>query len=227
MQLKGLKKAVGDYQRANAEGHSYVFGRLMFDVDSGELWTERIYKRNDNQRKAYPGRKVIDLGRVVEKAYGKVTMKTVCAVADTYSRVVTYRGKPSGLYFEGIYSGVLYLTTHGVRIDRDTSGDSYVNSKVADGCLVFVEKTNVAGVYVYGAKQLKDSANHKAGYIWSSRPGVLNGLFNTHFVGVVIDNASFYVMPVKEATKYLPVGYRYVQKIADGEHTFSLQREAD
>ena len=37
----GLKRAVGEYRRANRNGHlSPEYGYLMFDRSTGELWTD-------------------------------------------------------------------------------------------------------------------------------------------------------------------------------------------
>ena len=44
---------------------------------------------------------------------------------------------------------------------------------------LFCESTNIEGVYHFGCKQLTDSYDHKAGYIWSSRAGCINGQFGT------------------------------------------------
>lgn len=44
MKITGLKKAVGEYQRANKEGYySPKYGYLMFDKATGELWTDEFY----------------------------------------------------------------------------------------------------------------------------------------------------------------------------------------
>lgn len=44
MKIKGLKTAVGDYKRANKEGYySPRYGYLMFDRESGEIWTDEFY----------------------------------------------------------------------------------------------------------------------------------------------------------------------------------------
>lgn len=44
IKLKGLKKAVGDYQRANSEGDfSPWYGYLMFDKADGSIWTDTFY----------------------------------------------------------------------------------------------------------------------------------------------------------------------------------------
>ena len=78
MKIKGLKKAIGDYQRANAEGYySPRYGELMFDKSTGELWTDEFYSLGHNEWKAYLSTTVIYLGRKM-KEYGiDINMKNV------------------------------------------------------------------------------------------------------------------------------------------------------
>ena len=56
-----------------------------------------------------------------------------------------------------------------------------IYSKLVNGgrSELFCESTNVEGVYHFGSKQLTDSYDHEAGYIWSSRAGCINGQFGT------------------------------------------------
>lgn len=52
MKITGLKKAVGEYQRANKEGYySPKYGYLMFDKATGELWTDEFYSLGHNEWK--------------------------------------------------------------------------------------------------------------------------------------------------------------------------------
>ncbi len=63
-----------------------------------------------------------------------------------------------------------------------------IHSKVVDNgkSELFCESTNVSGVYHFGCKQLTDRYDHKAGYVWSSRAGCINGEFGTQ----LYDNTS-------------------------------------
>ena len=54
--------------------------------------------------------------------------------------------------------------------------------------LYYVRKTNIEGMCTYGAVQKNESYNGYVGYIWSSRPGVINKLFNTKLVYVYYNN---------------------------------------
>ena len=78
MKLKGLKKAIGDYKRANAEGmHSPRYGRLMLDVNTGEIWTDEFYDIGHNSWKKYHNEDIVNLGMLVGSEYNEVNMKTV------------------------------------------------------------------------------------------------------------------------------------------------------
>lgn len=44
---------------------------------------------------------------------------------------------------------------------------------------LFLRKTNIEGIYTYGCEQLLPSHfGHEAGYIWASRPSVMNKAFD-------------------------------------------------
>ena len=78
MKIKGIKKAVGDYQRANAGGYySPQYGNLMLDLETGELWTDEFYSLGHNQWKEYKSDKIIDLGKRIEAKGLEVNMKNV------------------------------------------------------------------------------------------------------------------------------------------------------
>lgn len=61
---------------------------------------------------------------------------------------------------------------------------------------LFCCETSVAGIYTFGCKQLTDGVYHKAGYVWSSRPGCINGQFGTKLVEAVINGAGFWYIDV-------------------------------
>lgn len=65
--------------------------------------------------------------------------------------------------------------------DEEVKVKEKIHSKIVDtgeGEL-FCESTNIEGVYHFGCKQLKNSYDHGAGYVWSSRAGCINGQFGT------------------------------------------------
>ena len=68
-----------------------------------------------------------------------------------------------------------------LKCDENVEVKEKVYSKIVDGgkSELFCESTNVEGVYQFGCKQLTDSYDHKAGYVWSSRAGCINGQFGT------------------------------------------------
>lgn len=66
-----------------------------------------------------------------------------------------------------------------------------IHSVIDDGYECYVRETSEPGVYTYGAIQLRDSYDHKAGYTWSSRCSVMNGLFGTQLTEVSINSSSY------------------------------------
>lgn len=86
--------------------------------------------------------------------------------------------------------GLVYLEYHG---DKIVAKD-YVGTKSNDKEFLFVKDTNVKGLYTYGLEQLEDTYDHKAGYVWSSRDGVINEAFDMALMKVVIDNSAQYSM---------------------------------
>lgn len=78
MKIKGLKKAVGEYNRANAGGYTSPFyGELMFDTSDGEIWTDTFYSIGHNEWKEYHSTSIINLGRMMNEHSIPVSMKTV------------------------------------------------------------------------------------------------------------------------------------------------------
>lgn len=103
----------------------------------------------------------------------------------------------------------------------------YVHSKIYDHNLyeLFVQKTNIEGVYTYGSKQLFDSATHGAGYIWSSRASVINGQFNMQIEDVVLNGSYMYAMDVN-LIKTLLEEY-YGEKVAIEKYFPSYDKEQE
>lgn len=78
MKITGLKKAVGEYQRANKEGcYSPKYGYLMFDKTTGELWTDEFYSLGHNEWKQYQSNSIINLGRIMTENNIEINMKNV------------------------------------------------------------------------------------------------------------------------------------------------------
>lgn len=63
MKLKGLKKAIGDFNRANAGGYySPSYGKLMLNTSTGEIWTDEFYSLGHNSWIEYHDKDIINLG---------------------------------------------------------------------------------------------------------------------------------------------------------------------
>lgn len=78
IKITGLKKAVGDFQRANADGcYSPRYGYLMFDKEDGSLWTDEFYSLGHNDWKEYNSGTIINLGREMAQRGIEVNMKNV------------------------------------------------------------------------------------------------------------------------------------------------------
>lgn len=77
-----------------------------------------------------------------------------------------------------------------LKCDEEVEVKEKIHSKIVDGgkSELFCESTNVEGVYHFGCKQLTDSYDHKAGYVWSSRAGCINGQFGTQLCGDISVN---------------------------------------
>ena len=76
--IKGLKKAVGDYQRANSEGfYSPRYGRLMYDSEDGQLWTDEFYSLGHNEWKEYHSSSIVNLGAMMAEREIPVNMANV------------------------------------------------------------------------------------------------------------------------------------------------------
>lgn len=49
----------------------------------------------------------------------------------------------------------------------------------------FIRRTNIEGIFTYGFEQNKpDFMGHSAGYVWSSRCGVMNKVFDTALIEI-------------------------------------------
>lgn len=78
MKIKGLKKAVGEYNRSNSNGfYSPFYGELMFDTSDGEIWTDVFCSIGHNEWKEYHSDSIVNLGRMMKEYSLPVNMKTV------------------------------------------------------------------------------------------------------------------------------------------------------
>lgn len=83
-----------------------------------------------------------------------------------------------------------------VHLDGDEflhRGEVILSKVVNDGRYeAFICKTNIEGIYGYGLKQLYENAwsEHGAGYVWASRPGVMNKIFGTKLVSCCYKTSS-------------------------------------
>ena len=84
MKITGIKKAVGEYKRANKGGYySARYGRLMLDRSTGEVWCDEFYSLGHEDFKVYASESIVNLGREMScNGYGEITMKTVREYAE-------------------------------------------------------------------------------------------------------------------------------------------------
>lgn len=78
MKIKGLKKAIGDFNRANADGmYSPHYGVLMFNKSTGEIWCDKFYDIGHNSWKEYHDENIINISYMMcEVADGEVKFTT-------------------------------------------------------------------------------------------------------------------------------------------------------
>lgn len=85
MKLKGLKKAIGDFKRANVGGcYSPSYGCLMLKTDTGEIWTDYFYGLGHNSWINYRDETIVNLGNIMCQAcpHPEFTMKSVQRFVD-------------------------------------------------------------------------------------------------------------------------------------------------
>lgn len=76
--VKGLKKAIGEYQRFNSGGYySPEYGVLMYDKSDGTLWTDYFYSIGHNSWKEYRSDTIINLGKMMTEQNIPITMANV------------------------------------------------------------------------------------------------------------------------------------------------------
>lgn len=78
MEIKGLKKAVGDYRRLNKGGaFDPWYGYLMYDTSDGNLWTDEFYSIGHNTWKQYHSPTVVNIGKMMTQDGIEINMKNV------------------------------------------------------------------------------------------------------------------------------------------------------
>lgn len=83
MKITGIKKAVGEYKRANAGGYYHPrYGCLMLDRSTGEVWCDEFYSLGHNSWKEYHDAAIINIGRIICGDDETVSMATVKAYAE-------------------------------------------------------------------------------------------------------------------------------------------------
>ena len=83
MKITGIKKAVGDYNRANKGGcYSPRYGRIMLDRATGEVWSDEFYCLGHGDFIAYHSESIVNLGNVIGNDNNAVNMATVRRYAE-------------------------------------------------------------------------------------------------------------------------------------------------
>lgn len=78
MKIIGLKKAIGDFKRANADRYySPRYGYLMYDISDGHIWTDEFYDFGHNSYTQYNSDSIINLGSYMADMGIPVTMANV------------------------------------------------------------------------------------------------------------------------------------------------------
>lgn len=78
-------------------------------------------------------------------------------------------------------NGNIYITGQ-----TDLKSEGIVHEVMSDteSSLVFIERTNIEGIFKYGIKQLFDDGEHGHGYIWHSRASVMNQYFGCALIDI-------------------------------------------
>lgn len=88
--ITGLKKAVGDYHRANAGGYySAEYGYLMLDRRTGHVWCDYYVSIGHNSWSVYNDDAIVDLGKLIVDNGDFVSMQSVrsyaCRMCDDFA----------------------------------------------------------------------------------------------------------------------------------------------
>lgn len=76
--------------------------------------------------------------------------------------------------------------------DVDLRSEGEVLSAIDSEGRLFVNKTNVEGIFTYGIQNTKpDYFGHGVGYTWSSRASVMNKAFDVALIDVLYDTSGY------------------------------------
>ena len=82
--VKGIKKAVRTFRKANAGGcYSPHYGVMMLDRGTGEVWTDEFYDLGHNSWKEYEDRNIMNLSGYMGQRGIAVNMANVRTVAES------------------------------------------------------------------------------------------------------------------------------------------------
>lgn len=125
-----------------------------------------------------------------------------------YNRYRNQNNKLGGLtmlQFDGVKQGGIYITG-----DEEINSYEEIFSTIKDNHRLFVKKTNIDGIYTYGCEQLVDNWEHKKGYIWSSRPSVMNKVFDTKLIYV------YYRAKDRVSYRYCAIDIEHLDELLEG-----------
>ena len=93
MKLIGLEKAVGNYKQLNAGGqYSPIYGLLMFDTETGELWTDEFCDIGHNSYKQYHKDSIVCLSSILRYHGMEVNINNVRLYIETAYKNGLFRG---------------------------------------------------------------------------------------------------------------------------------------
>lgn len=101
--------------------------------------------------------------------------------------------------------------------------------KPEDAGILYLERSKSHPAFVhFGYIQNHDSYDHKAGYVWSSRPGVINAAFGTNLIGVTIYASPYLPCSCAVDADYIsaliPSEYTIVRVEEDGEVEYLMKK---
>lgn len=83
MKIKGIKKAVGEFKRANRYGdYSPNYGFLMLDRENGNVWTDSFYSIGRSSYTVYNKKSICNLSAKLNDLELEVNMKNVKIIAE-------------------------------------------------------------------------------------------------------------------------------------------------
>lgn len=76
--ITGIRKAVRDYKELNKGGaYSPIYGLLMYDIETGNLWTDEHYDLGHGSYRNYDSGTVVNLGRMMQDRYIEINEANV------------------------------------------------------------------------------------------------------------------------------------------------------